>query len=117
MACEPPRFVDQNGGWYLDMTDELPSNTPSLYVNEQSPPRLEAGPTHFVVGQLGPDTSMRDVATYLVEHGMGLSGTLCKWRDLRVRDRVSWAGEDHGHDEAIDDGRDWAGAFGSKFAG
>ena len=30
--------------------------------------------------------------------GRGLSGTLCKWRDLRVHDRGSWAGEDHVHD-------------------
>jgi hypothetical protein len=27
----------------------------------------------------------------------GLSGSLCNRRDLRVRDRVSWAGEDHAH--------------------
>jgi hypothetical protein len=29
---------------------------------------------------------------------VGLSGTLCKWRDLRVRGQRPWAGEDHVHD-------------------
>ena len=27
--------------------------------------------------------------------GPGLSGTLCKWRDLRVRSLLLWAGKDH----------------------
>jgi hypothetical protein len=31
---------------------------------------------------------------------------LCDRRDLRIRDRGSWAGEDHVHDEAIGDERD-----------
>jgi hypothetical protein len=48
---------------------------------------------------------------------IGTVRNLCKWRDLRVRDCVSWAGEDHGHDEGMDGRRDWAGACGSGIAG
>ena len=52
------------------MRDERSPRAPRVFVNEQSPPGLEAGPTRFVVGQLGPETSMQGVATYLIEHGI-----------------------------------------------
>ena len=50
-----------------------------------------------------PDHRVRKTA-------LGLSGTLCKWRDLRVRSRRLRTGEDHDHDTTICERRDWAGA-------
>ena len=52
------------------MTDDLTPTLPRIYVNEQVPPALAAGPTSFVVGRLDPESSMRGVAAHLVEHGI-----------------------------------------------
>jgi hypothetical protein len=47
------------------MRDELSPARQGSSSTSSRRPVLEAGPARFVVGQLGPETSMRGVATYI----------------------------------------------------